>query len=555
MLHTMGETPPQSPGEAARTAAGEWLAGRERAADRGRPGDEVATLVAEAAATRALLVRMGGVSLRAGAEQQEAERLRAGLLEELARIAGELGSVVLGWMEAGGSVELRPGPATVEAPAAPLAPVAAVPVAVVPVPAPAALEAPAAAVASPAPPDPPSAAPLVTPPPPRADVAPVPAPPAPVALRTVDLGALRREVGPAWGRSASAPDPRGSEWDRGQLARLLERIGPPAAVAAGQVGAEIDRIDAEVDEGSFTAWPRLPARVQRLLISMIAARCRYLQDRPDSGGDVSRLNTIFSLLTRYQAAEQPGFVNGLSRQHGPKGATWLDDARVAWGALRDELPEDEPDERPNPQRALAALQALLAAPGALDDEAAATAIAQVLESGLLPEDVRLLDLLSPRADALQGALGRLARFKRIRRALRERAEAEGADDGDGDGEADAPVPDSWPLWSATRGHRAVLIGGDQREEARARIQRSFQMGSLEWVSTDHIRGAQQLAHSIRTGGVDLAIVLRRFIGHEMEKLVVDACNDVGIPCVGVDRGYGVTQVRLALERALARKAG
>jgi hypothetical protein len=81
-------------------------------------------------------------------------------------------------------------------------------------------------------------------------------------------------------------------------------------------------------------------------------------------------------------------------------------------------------------------------------------------------------------------------------------------------------------------------------------ERAFRFGSLRWITADHIRGAQQLAQSIMSGSLDMVLLLLRFIGHDIQDQVVPACKQAGVTWIPIDRGYGVTQVRLGIERFL-----
>jgi hypothetical protein len=48
----------------------------------------------------------------------------------------------------------------------------------------------------------------------------------------------------------------------------------------------------------------------------------------------------------------------------------------------------------------------------------------------------------------------------------------------------------------------------------------------------------------------MVIVLRNFVSHKVTDMIVPACKESAVDLVVVDHGYGVTQVRLAMERFL-----
>jgi len=103
-----------------------------------------------------------------------------------------------------------------------------------------------------------------------------------------------------------------------------------------------------------------------------------------------------------------------------------------------------------------------------------------------------------------------------------------------------------------KGKQAGVVGGDARDHARRRILETFQFESLDWVETDHSRKLQALRDAIESGRYDLVIVLRRFIGHDVDRIVLPACKAADVAWASVDHGYGITQVRQALERYLGQ---
>ena len=123
-------------------------------------------------------------------------------------------------------------------------------------------------------------------------------------------------------------------------------------------------------------------------------------------------------------------------------------------------------------------------------------------------------------------------------------------DGTGNENYDA-LPEDWDWWGRTEGRRAVMLGGSPRETNRARLEQEFRFAELVWDPAEHKRNVlQRLRDRIRSGGVDLVIVLRRFVGHDTDDVVVRACKDSGTDWVHVEHGYGVNQVQAAVERFL-----
>ena len=113
------------------------------------------------------------------------------------------------------------------------------------------------------------------------------------------------------------------------------------------------------------------------------------------------------------------------------------------------------------------------------------------------------------------------------------------------------LPLDWPWWPLTQGKFAVMIGGEPREHARQRIQEVFGFIELEWVQMDR---AQNLANRVDKQTVEMVILVRSLLGHRIDDIVLPPCRRTGTPWVSVERGYGVNQIRLAIERFLASHA-
>jgi hypothetical protein len=174
-------------------------------------------------------------------------------------------------------------------------------------------------------------------------------------------------------------------------------------------------------------------------------------------------------------------------------------------------------------------------------------VASALEAGVAPDDPRLVGLTENHIEALRQS----ARFKKLRRAIR--ASLNTAESPTPAAESSGPPPD-WAFWDVVRSKRAAVIGGDLREDARKRIQDAFGFSMLDWVTTDHARNIQVLAAAIRGGTIEFVILLRRYIGHDVDRIVIPACRAAGVPWISVERGYGVSQITLAIERYRASDA-
>ncbi len=111
------------------------------------------------------------------------------------------------------------------------------------------------------------------------------------------------------------------------------------------------------------------------------------------------------------------------------------------------------------------------------------------------------------------------------------------------------LPEDWPLRERVAGMRAVIVGGNRRPEARAHIERAFQFEELDW-HTGEMQQIPSLTRRIREGAIELVFILRNYIDHEASAAVEKACSDAEPRPIWVDSGYGLPQIRMALERFL-----
>lgn len=323
-----------------------------------------------------------------------------------------------------------------------------------------------------------------------------------------------------------------------------QRVGRYLSLYGMQEDAEEDVEAVALVLGSKDAWPRFPRQIQVQLIEWCAARARHAQTR----GDGRRADWCVRALGRYRHDHDPGWCHGLAQHARPKGSSWKDDALRIEAALQTATAESVPA-----ARKVSAEEHLVVVSGLIQelalaptDETAEAVRSQLrrclrdaLVDGLSPRDPRLVTLLREHVDDLDGT-----EFKVLRRAIRALADAEEPETD----EVEA-LGVSWPFWHLTRGRRAVILGGDARERNRARLQEDFEFAELDWVSTEARRNSlQSLRDRVRSGGVDLVIVLTRFVGHDADDVVLKACKEVGCDWVHVDSGYGRNQIRLAIER-------
>lgn len=281
------------------------------------------------------------------------------------------------------------------------------------------------------------------------------------------------------------------------------------------------------------AWSQLIREDQRHHVGLAAAWGRYLQDqRPHVAGtdeDQQRIERIFPSLTQYQETSRPGAVHGLARKHTPRRGSWLDEALDHWRALQREPPD--PDA---PLRELVDVLASEPSPSALRG-----AVASALVRGLRPSDSRLVELMEPYVEALKGD----RRVRGVRRAVRAQQKEVARH------ERVRQVP-RWSHADLTRGKRALLVGGDRRQDAERRLKAFLELDELVWDTGWRKERVAANAAQVRQGSFDLVLIVRDFVTHMATDHLVPACKAASVSFAVVDRGYGLGQVRRALERVL-----
>ncbi len=327
---------------------------------------------------------------------------------------------------------------------------------------------------------------------------------------------------------------------RKSLEDLVQAIGKPTKLESREdVAAAVQRLTGGI--ARMDAWLDQSQEAQKALMGLISSLARQIQDESNFGltfAEDEALRSAFSRMTAWSREHRPGFVPGLSRSNPPDHGSWYDDYRHWYQMLQP--PPDHHDAVSSAEGALGALQRMLE-DGATSPEELVSLARRAIESGVSQSDPRLVSMLTPFQSSLQGARG----LKTLKNALRDALNAEEQDVVQAD-QSD-PVPEGWPLFQLTEGKHAVVIGGDPRPAAIERLHSAFRLRNLEWEEAD-VRRVRALAERIRRGSIDLVIVLRRFISHREHDLVRPACQEAGVPICVVDTGYGVTQIRLAMER-------
>ena len=118
---------------------------------------------------------------------------------------------------------------------------------------------------------------------------------------------------------------------------------------------------------------------------------------------------------------------------------------------------------------------------------------------------------------------------------------------------ESAIDPAWPLLPHVRGRAAIMVGGDPREPNRERIESVFQLASLEWPAIDGPRKVDAVAGRVRNGTYGLVLVLKPFVAHKEAVPIIEAARSTATLWALVD-GYGITAVKVALERFLGKES-
>ncbi len=296
-------------------------------------------------------------------------------------------------------------------------------------------------------------------------------------------------------------------------------------------------------------WAELPDEIQRTLASYVAARLRHVQDDLDASlsglvAEDDRVLDIFSRLKRHMETYWPGYAHGLARDHQPENGTWAEDA-AHYKELLDGYAQkyygegvDDEGEGMNPEVALNEIEVFIEKEPEPDE--LRRFVSKRLGGGLRADDPRLVKMLRPFQGAFEGN-----EFRKLRAAFE-------ADDGALEEEQEQTlIPEDWPWREKLRKSRFVMIGGDSRPDAQARLEDAFQPASFEWPTIEYnksMRLVQSWANRIRQGSVDIVLLLTEFMSHKVSGAITDAVKDSpGVELVYINRGYGVTQIKHGIE--------
>jgi len=337
-------------------------------------------------------------------------------------------------------------------------------------------------------------------------------------------------------RSPSAPSSMPSTDWRAELRSLLPTLQHGSLTAADEASI----LHALVrDREQLLVFP---PNIQVSLLEYAAARMRA---RQDAGGlNDNEVRQVIGAIAAFAQSEKCGCVHGPKRGSRPKKACWSVDADFLINGLYDRSLTDDAGTA-NVERILKVLG------DTIGDAAPYAEIRPLIESalrlGVPPKHRKFVRLCAPFVAEM---LAHTTRFRSLYKAIRDfEREAEAKDV--------APVvfviPEDWPWFWLTRGKRAVMVGGDPREQNRDRIEKAFGFSELVWDSSQNApRTIQALRESIERDGVDFLIILSGLAGHDINNLLIPACNSSKTPYVRIPRGYGIQRIRTEIEIQVPR---
>jgi hypothetical protein len=159
-----------------------------------------------------------------------------------------------------------------------------------------------------------------------------------------------------------------------------------------------------------------------------------------------------------------------------------------------------------------------------------------------------------RADQRPSLSGQKDLRERLRRERARRGETRSANVRDAKSK-DQPKPEFGPqVRTAAKllsGKSVLLIGGDDRPEARQALEAAFRLRELFWIETKVHESIDRFQHAIARPEVALVLLAIRWASHSFGD-VKEFCERYGKPLVRLPGGYGPNQVA---EQVLSQASG
>ncbi len=334
------------------------------------------------------------------------------------------------------------------------------------------------------------------------------------------------------------------------LDALRKKLGsvPAQLTTRDQLAELLQRVEQTVAE--VQTWNRLGPHGRRMLVEGIAARIRAIQDVEGGtlGPDEVLHRRTGKVMRELRKETTDGKIDrsawGLALKHDAQSGSWLGDAQQLQLDLEQELGV-APAEPPQPARFSVddAFRRLREDLPRLTNVQLSERLHELLAHHVPATDKRFVRILEPRlADVVHDRS-----LSRVTRAVAAALAVEDVDEG-----SVKSIDANWYGFAYTAGKAAVIVGGDSRQESMAAMKGAFRFASIEWADTpkNSPGKANALVNQVRKGNHEIVICLQQFIAHKLtdELFAIDRPDVV----VVLAQGYGILQVRLALERYLPR---
>ena len=335
-------------------------------------------------------------------------------------------------------------------------------------------------------------------------------------------------------------------------------------------GGQLQALAREVEAGA-PFFGSLSRAEQYAQLKVWIGRHRQFQEAEDQeGGDETTLalaQRVFHQLKSLSKTHEPGYIEAFRLDFQTDWSTYISDAQAqlnqATEAVRTTKDREHlrgEQQAREVERTLQAREQGRAAMGELKAlmsrvELPEEGLEEFLEilkqtvNGLGASDPELLELVMPFREHVSGGNG----LRALRRSLdRVKQEESSRDD-----EPDIFRAQFEDVLAVTSGMRAVMIGGSVREDNRKTLQRLFEFDRLDWEAYEDAKPAalDSLEQRVRNHGVDLVVILRSFVGHHVTERLRPLCEQQEIPCLMVDRGYGIAQIGETLRKGLTKQVG
>lgn len=325
---------------------------------------------------------------------------------------------------------------------------------------------------------------------------------------------------------------------------------------------QLESLEKEVDLVS-THFDMLTREEQMAQLMVWVGRVRYLQTKELTEELHAQSRRVFRKLVGISKEHEPGFIEAFQPTFKTNWEAYIRDAeeRLRLSAesrhrraeqertMRERQVQDEERRRAARETGRQLIDELRAAISHfnLPDEGVEefrTLLGQVIAVCGSSDD-EVLELVMPYRELVSEG----ADFRALRRNL-ERLHEAGAD-------KDKPLIDSCAdVRTYTQGLTALMIGGVAREDVRKQLQRVFDFEELDWQTYESSRPAilDSLEQRIRNRGIDLLLLIRTLIGHDVQQRLRPLCEQFEIPCLLVEHGYGASQIAQTIRKHLAPAA-